>query len=148
VFHCHGLELFDVEELSTHGGSLRLYLQHQGEQRPIDSRVASLREKERVFGLGELPTYLGFDTRVRQLKETILSFFTAARTAQKKVIGYGAPAKGNTLLNYCGITPAFLPFTVDISPHKQGYILPGSHIPIFSPRKIEEWQPDYLFVLP
>ncbi len=148
IFSRHELELFDVEELSTHGGSLRVYLQHVGGPHPSESRVAALREKESREGMKTLEAYGSFSTRVEAVKKKLLGFLEEAKRQGKIVAGYGAPAKGNTLLNYCRVTPDLLPFTVDRSPHKQGSYLPGTQIPIYAPTKVDEVKPDYLLILP
>lgn len=148
IFKHHNLEIFDVEEIPTHGGSLRLYVQHAGGGRKIEDRVDKLKEKEASFGLLDLNTYTHFDQKIASLRESIRSFFDKAKQENKSVVGYGAPAKGNTLLNFCKINPSMLPFTVDRSPHKQGHFLPGTHIPILSLLEIEKKKPDYLFILP
>jgi len=148
IFAHHGLELFDVEQLSTHGGSLRVYLQHVNGEKQKHKRVIDLHDQEISFGLNDLQTYRSFSHQVQQLKNDILLFFQSLKNENKTIAGYGAPAKGNTLLNYCGVTSKQLPFTVDISPHKQKHFLPGSHIPIYSPEKIFQDRPDYLLILP
>jgi hypothetical protein len=142
----HGLAIFDVEELPTHGGSLRIYAGH--EPREPGERVVELRERERAAGLEELATYLAFADRVRSEKREIVRFFIEQKEAGVSIAGYGAPAKGNTLLNYCGVGPELIRFTVDRSPHKQGFALPGTRIPIFAPEHVFEAKPDYLLVLP
>ena len=148
VFSRHHLALFDVEQLSTHGGSLRVYLQHKGGLRKVEPSVAGLRNEETSFGLNRLETYRSFAKRTDVLKREILSFFELVKAEGKTIAGYGAPAKGNTLLNFCRITRDLLPFTVDLSPHKQGLFLPGSRIPILPPSAILEQKPDYLLILP
>ncbi len=149
VFRRHGLHLFDVEELPTHGGSIRIHACHAtAKSRPVGSRVAKLLETEREHGLDRLETYEAFAEQVRETKRLILEFLIAARRQGKTIAGYGAPAKGNTLLNYCGVRSDFIDYTVDRSPHKQGRYLPGTRIPIFGPEKIAQTRPDYLFILP
>ncbi len=149
VLAVHGLTLFDVEELSTHGGSLRIYASHSdGLHYPVTDRVGTLRERERFFGLDRVESYSAFDEKVKGIKRNILKFLIEAKSAGKSIVGYGAPAKGNTLLNYCGIRTDFIEYTVDRSPHKQGLYLPGTHIPIYAPSKIRETRPDYVFILP
>jgi SAM-dependent methyltransferase len=149
VFAKHGLTLFDVEELPTHGGSLRIYARHKAyDAEPISPRVAELREREREAGLTRLETYAAFAEQVRETKRQLLDFLIAAKREGKTVVGYGAPAKGNTLLNYCGIRTDFLDYTVDRSPHKQGLYLPGTRVPIHAPEKIAETRPDYVLILP
>jgi SAM-dependent methyltransferase len=149
IFAHHGLRLFDVEELPTHGGSLRIYACHSDEpSRRMEPSVAALKRKEQEHGLGELATYGRFAEQVRETKRTILQFLIDAKRAGKRIVGYGAPGKGNTLLNYCGIRTDFLDFTVDRNPLKQGRYTPGTHIPILAPECIEAARPDYLFILP
>lgn len=149
VFLQHGLAVFDVEEVSTHGGSLRVYACHAGgDSRTPNARVSKLREMEAAAGLRELRTYEAFGQKVREAKRALLGFLIEAKDTAKSVVGYGAPAKGNTLLNYCGIGRDFLDYTADISPHKQGRFLPGSHIPIHHPERIRQTRPDYVLILP
>jgi len=149
VFAHHGITLFDVEELPTHGGSLRIYGRHaDDESKPVGERVTQLRAKEQLAGLDRLDTYGGFCEQVKETKRKLLDFLIQAKRAGKSVVGYGAPGKGNTLLNYCGIRQDFLDYTVDRNPYKQGKFTPGTHIPIFGPEKIRETKPDYLLLLP
>jgi hypothetical protein len=149
VFARHGLALFDVEELETHGGSLRIYARHfEDEGKTITRRVQELKERESLAGARRLETYLGFSSQVEETKRSLLSFLIEARREGKRVAAYGAPAKGNTLLNYCGIRTDFLDYTVDASPHKQGRFLPGTRIPIYHPDKLKETRPDYVLILP
>jgi 2-polyprenyl-3-methyl-5-hydroxy-6-metoxy-1,4-benzoquinol methylase len=149
IFAHHGLTLFDVEELPTHGGSLRIYAKHSENNKiKIDQRVEALKEVERQKGLGNLETYLNFSRKVQETKRKLLSFLIQVKIDGKTVVGYGAAAKGNTLLNYCGIRTDFIDYTCDRSPHKQGKFLPGTHIPIYSPDKIAETKPDYVLILP
>jgi SAM-dependent methyltransferase len=143
----HGLEIFDVEELPTHGGSLRIYAGATPRGEP-GARVVELRERERAAGLEELETYLAFADRVRREKREIVRFFIEQKEAGVSIAGYGAPAKGNTLLNYCGIGRDFIDYTVDLNPHKQGRYLPGTRIPIRDPDEIRRTQPDLVFILP
>ncbi|HKO03865.1 MAG TPA: class I SAM-dependent methyltransferase [Candidatus Acidoferrales bacterium] len=144
-----GLTVFDVEEISTHGGSLRLFAGHAGGDSPAPhARVSQLRELEIAAGMRQLATYAAFEPKVRETKRALLRFLVDAKTARKSVVGYGAPAKGNTLLNYCGIGRDFLDYTVDRSPHKQGHFLPGTHIPIHHPDMIPQTRPDYVLILP
>jgi SAM-dependent methyltransferase len=142
----HGLTIFDVEELPTHGGSLRIYAAHV--PRPPGERVVALRERERAAGIEELATYLAFAERVRREKREIVRFFAEQKDADMSIAGYGAPAKGNTLLNYCGIGRDFIDYTVDLNPHKQGRYLPGTHIPIRDPDEIRRTRPDLVVILP
>jgi 2-polyprenyl-3-methyl-5-hydroxy-6-metoxy-1,4-benzoquinol methylase len=148
VFARHGLRLFDVEELPTHGGSLRIYACHENASHKATGRVAALLEQEGEAGLGSIDAYRGFAERVRQVKRDLVAFLIRAKEAGKSIAGYGAPAKGNTLLNYCGIRTDLLDYTVDLSPYKQGLYLPGSRIPIYAPSHIAETQPDYVLILP
>jgi SAM-dependent methyltransferase len=149
VFAAHGLTIFDVEELPTHGGSLRIYARHAGEaEGPVEPRVGGIRERELAGGLARMETYAAFGAKVAETKRKILEFLIEAKRKGKKVCGYGAPGKGNTLLNYCGIRTDFLDFTVDRNPYKQGKFTPGTHIPIFPPERIGEEKPDYVLILP
>jgi hypothetical protein len=149
VFARHGITLFDVEELPTHGGSLRIYGRHaEDASRPVGPRVGALKEKERRAGLERIETYEAFDERVRRTKRRLVEFLVKAKNQGKRIAGYGAPAKGNTLLNYCGVRSDFIEFTVDRSPHKQGRYLPGVHIPILSPDALKDAKPDYVLILP
>lgn len=151
IFDTHGLTVFDVEELPTHGGSLRIYVKHKSSndtRQPVSDNVHRIMTKEAEAGLGRIETYLTFSEKVRSVKRDILKFLIKAKESGRTVVGYGAPAKGNTLLNYCGIRTDFIEYTVDRSSYKQGRYLPGSHIPIVSPSRIKETKPDYLFILP
>ncbi len=149
IFAAHGMRVFDVEELWTHGGSLRIYACHAGDAaHPSLPPVSELVRRERGAGLHRLETYADFADRVRATKRKLLSFLIEAKSSGKSLAGYGAPGKGNTLLNYCGIRTDFLDYTVDRNPYKQGKYLPGTHIPIFPPEKIAETKPDYVLILP
>lgn len=149
IFAAHGLRLFDVEEIPTHGGSLRIYASHQEDNtKLISERAVALRKREEEAGYLRLETYGSFTEQVIETKRKLLNFLIQCKRAGKFIAGYGAPGKGNTLLNYCGIRTDFLNFTVDRNPYKQGKYLPGTHIPIFHPDKIKETRPDYLFILP
>jgi 2-polyprenyl-3-methyl-5-hydroxy-6-metoxy-1,4-benzoquinol methylase len=148
VFAAAGLTIFDVEELSTHGGSLRIYARHAEEGSEPGDRITHLLAVEREYGIDRLETYDRFAEQVRQTKRALLAFLIRAREENKRVAGYGAPAKGNTLLNYCGVRTDFIDYTVDRSPHKQGLFLPGTHIPIHAPDRIRETKPDYVLILP
>ncbi len=149
AFARHGITLFDVEELPTHGGSLRIYGCHQGDgNHPVTCNVEELRNRELSAGFDKLETYQGFAKQVEETKRNLLEFLIDTKRQGEIVVGYGAPAKGNTLLNYCGIRTDLIDYTVDLSPHKQGYYLPGTRIPIYSPDKISETKPDYVLILP
>jgi len=149
VFEAQGLTIFDVEELNTHGGSLRIYARHVEESdRPVLASVEKLRRRETEAGYHQIDTYLSFAERVAETKRKLLEFLIGARRQGKRIAGYGAPGKGNTLLNYCGIRADFLDYTVDRNPYKQGQYLPGTHIPIFSPERLAQTRPDYILILP
>lgn len=148
IFAAHGLALYDVEELPTHGGSLRIYGCHANDDRPMTPRARELEQRELSAGLRTLAYYASFANDVRETKWKLLEFLIQARRDGRTVVGYGAPGKGNTLLNYCGIRTDFLDYTVDRSPHKQGLFLPGTHIPIHEPGRIDETRPDYVLILP
>ena len=149
VFKAHGLTLFDVEELKTHGGSLRIFARHtEDTSKEIQKNVEDLVNKEMKQGFAEIDHYMSFGEKVKDTKRKVLDFLIQAKREGKSIAGYGAPAKGNTLLNYCGIRTDFIDYTVDRSPHKQNQCLPGVHIPIHGPEMIKETQPDYLVILP
>jgi hypothetical protein len=149
VFEAHELRLFDVEELSTHGGSLRIYGCHaEDDTKPETDRARELLARERAAGLAELATYRAYAARVQTDKRDTLEFLIRLKRDGRSIVGYGAPAKGNTLLNYCGIGTDFLDYTVDLNPHKQGHLLPGTHIPIRAPEALRETKPDVVLVLP
>ena len=149
IFAHHGLTLFDVEKFSTHGGSLRIYGRHaDDDRRPVTERVDALREEEHAAGMHDLAVYTAFQDEVAAVKRDLLRFLESAQEAGETVAGYGAPAKGNTLLNYCGIGPELVAYTVDRSPRKQGTWLPGTRIPVYAPEHIAEDRPDYVLILP
>jgi 2-polyprenyl-3-methyl-5-hydroxy-6-metoxy-1,4-benzoquinol methylase len=149
VFAAHGLRLFDVEELPTHGGSLRIYGCHDDDAaKPESERAQELLAREDAAGYSRLETYLDYGVRVTEDKRRIVERLIELKDEGKRIVGYGAAAKGNTLLNYCGIGRDFLDYTVDLSPHKQGHLLPGTHIPIRAPEAIAEDRPDVVFILP
>jgi len=149
VFAAHGITLFDVDELSTHGGSLRIYGRHSDNSSiPISPNVELLRNRELDDGFNLLATYSNFTEKVKRSKRNLLKFLIEVKNEGKSIVGYGAPGKGNTLLNYCGIRTDFLDYTVDLNPYKQGKFTPGTRIPIVSPAKIEESKPDYVLILP
>ena len=148
ILNAFELVVFDVEELPIHGGSLRIYVKHKENQIiEVKQKVNELIDKENKAGLSLVENYESFSKQVNKSKLEILKFFISAKENGKKIIGYGAPAKGNTLLNFCGIGKDMLEYTVDISPHKQGLFLPGTHIPIKKPETIRETKPDYLVIL-
>jgi len=149
VFAKHGITLFDVEELPTHGGSLRIYGRHAAHAAlAVTDHVRELKSREVQFGLQDKRTYYEFAAKVAHVREKLMQFLQDTKTQGKSVAGYGAPAKGNTLLNYCGVNADLIQYTVDASPHKQNHYLPGSHIPIYAPKKICETKPDYVLILP
>ena len=149
IFAHHGLTIFDVAELPTHGGSIRIYARHtENDSKPVMEKVIEMRSREEEMEVLTLDYYKSFEEKVHETKRKILEFLIDVKRKGKKVVGYGAPGKGNTLLNYCGIRTDFIDFTVDRSPHKQGSYLPGTLIPILSPEKIKETRPDYVFILP
>jgi SAM-dependent methyltransferase len=149
IFAAHELVLFDVEEIPTHGGSLRIWARHAEDRtKPVTDRARALRQREVDAGLLRLETYASFGEQVKETKRKLLEFLIGAKRAGKRIAGYGAPGKGNTLLNYCGIRTDFIDFTVDKNPYKQGKFLPGTHIPIHAPEKLAEARPDYVLVLP
>ena len=149
IFTRHHLEIFDVDPLSTHGGSLRIYARHAHDySKRIAPSVQQVLDEEKRYNLDQLPTYLSFRKKPDRVKKDLVDFFHQAKKENKKIAAYGAPAKGNTLLNYCGLSSKSLPFTVDQNTYKQGKFLPGVHIPIFAPQKILETRPDYLLILP
>lgn len=149
IFATHGLMLFDVEELPTHGGSLRIYAQHDRiAPYPLSDRVHQLQEKEQQAGLDQLETYTQFNQQAQKLKYQLLKLLIDLKSQGQQIVGYGAAAKGNTLLNYCGIGTDFLDYVCDRNPHKQEKFLPGTHIPIYPPEKLQESRPDYVLILP
>ena len=149
IFRQHELTIFDVEELHTHGGSLRIYACHAADKsKKVGQAVQVLTHKEVAFGMHRPETYLFFAERIKETKRSLLEFLIRAKKEGKSIVGYGAPAKGNTLLNYCGIRSDFVDYTVDRNPSKQGHFLPGTHIPIYHPDRIRETKPDFLLVLP
>jgi hypothetical protein len=149
IFATHGLVLFDVEEIPTHGGSLRIFARHRDDQtKPINIHVIELREREVQAGFTQIEHYTNFAGQVKETKRKLLECLIQIKRQGKTIAGYVAPGKGNTLLNYCGIRTDFIDYTVDRNPYKQGKFLPGTHIPIFPPEKITETRPDYLFILP
>ena len=149
IYANHGITLFDVEELPTHGGSLRIFGRHSDDhKKEVSQNVKDLLQREIDLGFESLEYYSLFEEKVKETKRKILDFLIEAKRNGKTIVGYGAPGKGNTLLNYCGIRTDFIDYTVDMNPHKQGNFLPGTHIPILHPNTINETKPDYLFILP
>ncbi|MHA1538484.1 MAG: methyltransferase domain-containing protein [Alphaproteobacteria bacterium] len=148
ILKAHGLSVFDVEELPTHGGSLRIFACREDSGRTVTTNPARIRAAEKKAGLRRIDTYRRFDAKAQAVRRDLRDFLAGVKKAGKTIAGYGAPAKGNTLLNYCGIGPDLLPYTVDVSPHKQGRLLPGSRIPVLDPSAIAERQPDYVLILP
>ena len=149
IFDRAGLRIFDVQELPTHGGSLRIHVCHkENARRDGQDNMNLLLKREKDMGLDRMDVYARFAEQVRATKRALLDLLIRIKAEGKTIVGYGAPAKGNTLLNYCGIRKDFLDYTVDRSPHKQGKLLPGTHIPVFAPEKIAETRPDYVLVLP
>ncbi len=149
IFLTHGLDLFDVEELPTHGGSIRIFAKHMEDQtKSVSDNVSSLMKKERSAGLHMISYYKNFQSKAAQVKYGLLKFLIEQKEKGRKVVAYGAAAKGNTLFNFCGIGEDLVAFVVDMSPHKQGKYLPGSHIPVVSEEEMKRYKPDYVLILP
>jgi SAM-dependent methyltransferase len=149
IFAAHGLVLFDVDEIQTHGGSLRIYARHAGDAtRPVEPSVGELREREQRAGLDRIGTYGAFEEQVKETKRKLLEFLIGVRRMNKTVAAYGAPGKGNTLLNYCGIRTDFIDYAVDRNPYKHYRFLPGTHIPIYPTERIQQTRPDFVLILP
>jgi hypothetical protein len=149
IFKAHGLVVFDVEELPTHGGSMRINARHEEDvSKPTTIRATALSTLESQKGFGHIDRYLTFRPQVEETKRRLLEFLIGAKDAGRVVAGYGAPGKGNTLLNYCGIRTDLLEYTVDRNPYKHGRFTPGTHIPIHAPERITETRPDYVLILP
>jgi len=149
IFLHHGLTLFDIDELNTHGGSLRIYVRHQeNKDNPISKKLSHVKQMEISKGLDKLSSYLNFKKKAEKTKQQLNNFLYNKKKQGKFIAAYGAPAKGNTLLNYCNIGTNLIDYTVDLNPRKQGHFLPGTHIPIFHPGKINDTKPDYLLILP
>jgi SAM-dependent methyltransferase len=149
VFSTQGLRIFDVEELPTHGGSLRIFVCHENDSTKSESeRAAALMDRERAAGFDGLPIYTGFEQKVHRTKRELLKFLVSAREEGKRVAGYGAPAKGNTLLNYCGVRSDLVDFTVDRAESKQNTLLPGTRIPVYHPDRLIQEKPDFVLILP
>src|SRR5262249_26649251 len=144
AFARHALAVVDVEELATHGGSLRLYVRHSGAP---SAAVRALREKEKRAGLDRPATYLGFFPWALSIREKLLEFLRTQKASGKKVVAYGAAAKGNTLLNYCGVRPDEVAFVADVSSQKRGRLLPGTRIPVVAPERLFEERPDFVLIL-
>ncbi len=147
IFARHGLQVFDVDELTTHGGSLRIYARLTGDE-PVSDSIIALRKTEADAGLSNLDTYAAFGEKAQEIRTSLLDFLNTAKRDGKRVAAYGAPAKGNTLLNYCGVRQDLIDFTVDRNPAKQGRFLPGTHLPVYAPEKLSEAKPDYVLILP
>ncbi len=149
IFLKHQLTIFDVNEISTHGGSLRIFIKHNKNKKiKIKNSVKNLIKKEKRCQINKIKTYKKFQPKIENIKKNIQQFFLTTKRERKIIVGYGAPAKGNTLLNYCEISKKDLEYTVDISPYKQGLYLPGTHIEIKNPKEIRKTKPDYVFILP
>jgi SAM-dependent methyltransferase len=148
VFRLQGLQIYDVEELPTHGGSLRIYAAHAARELPDSDSLSAVRAAEARAGMADLDTYRRFSERVAACRSSLLEFLAGARSAGKVVAAYGAAAKGNTLLNFCGISTRDIPLVADRNPHKQAKLLPGSHIPVVSPEELMRRKPDYVLILP
>jgi SAM-dependent methyltransferase len=148
LFDRHGLAVFDIEQLPTHGGSLRVYAQLKSGVRPTSARVADVLEQERTGGLLDAKRYASFREQVAETKRRLLTLLVELKRDGKRIVGYGAPAKGNTLLNYCGVRTDFIDYTVDSNPQKQGRFLPGTRIPIHAPERILADRPEYVLILP
>ncbi|MDX2205225.1 MAG: class I SAM-dependent methyltransferase [Hyphomicrobiaceae bacterium] len=148
IASAHGLRMVDVEEIPTHGGSLRVYLAHQGSSHAVDPRVTRLFEREERIGLQTIAGYGAFTENVKKTKRDLLAYLIEAKNQGKRICGYGAPGKGNTLLNYCGIGKDFLDFTVDRNPYKHGRFTPGTRIPILPVEEIDKARPDLILILP
>jgi hypothetical protein len=148
VIAAHGMRVFDVERLWTHGGSLRIFVCHSGSLHIESSRVKDLRAEETAAGLLDLGSYAAFSRRVIETKWKLLDLLIGIKRDGKRIVGYGAPGKGNTLLNYCGIRTDLLDFTVDRNPYKHGRFLPGTRIPVLSPEQLDVARPDYVLILP
>ncbi len=148
AFAAHGLAIVDVDEIPTHGGSLRVHARHAADAGPVSGRVRKVEADEVAAGLEQPERYARFGAQVEETKRALLAFLIDARRAGRRIVGYGAPGKANTLLNYCGIRTDFVEFTVDRNPYKQGRFTPGTHIPILHPDRIAEARPDYVWIMP
>lgn len=149
IFADHGLTIFDVEEVPTHGGSLRIYARHaEAREKPETDRARELKERELNAGFNRIETYASFEKKAQLTKHKLIKFLVEVKQEHRSIVGYGAPGKGCILLNYCGIRSDFLDYVVDLSPHKQGLFIPGTHNAIYHPDKIRETKPDYVLILP
>lgn len=148
LFDAHGLKIYDVEELETHGGSLRLYISHKEYDKNVSENIENLLKKEIALGLDNIETYKKYSEQVKKTKREVLKLVIDIKNKGKSIIAYGASAKGNTLFNYCGISTDFIDYSVDLNPHKQNTYLPGSHIPVKAPEEICKTKPDYIFITP
>ena len=149
IFTFHGMTIFDVEEIPTHGGSLRIFAKHtNNNDLSIEKNVIDLRKKEVDAGFKKISMYEGFQEKVVETKRQFIEYLAKQKKGGKKIVAYGAPAKGNTFLNYCGVGTEFIDYTVDASPHKQRHLLPGTHIPIYAPSMIKKTKPDIVLILP
>ena len=144
----HGLRILDVEELETHGGSIRLWVVHADDARPSSDTVEAIKSRERAAGYGQPEGYAGFAKRVEATKRDLLEFLIEERRKGSTIVGYGAPGKANTLLNYCGIRTDLIDFVVDRNPYKHGRFTPGTHIPIHAPERLDEARPDVILIMP
>ncbi len=149
IFESQGLSIFDVQEIATHGGSLRIYAKHKSDiSKPVSESVKALVTKEEHFGITDIDKHLAFQEKALKIKYAFLEFLLEGKRKQKKIAAYGAAAKGNTLLNFCGVKSDMINFVADASPHKQNKFLPGSHIPIVSAEKLREYKPDFVIIFP
>lgn len=148
LFDAHGLKIYDVEELETHGGSLRLYISHKEYDKDVSKNIENLLKKEIILGLANIETYKKYSEQVKRTKREILKLVIDIKNQGKSIVAYGASAKGNTLFNYCGISTDFIDYSVDLNPHKQNTFLPGSHITVKPPEEISKTKPDYIFITP
>lgn len=148
LFKAHGLKIFDVEELPTHGGSLRIYACHDNLQKAVSDNINKVLKKEYEYELDKIETYIKYNEKIKETKRKLLSLLIKLKNEGKSIAAYGASAKGNTLFNYCGISRDFIDYAVDLNPYKQNKYLPGSHIPIYAPEKLRETKPDYILITP
>ncbi len=148
LFEKHEMKIYDVEELTTHGGSLRIYACHNKDNKKIDNKVTLLIQKEQEYGLNDIKTYTRYSNQIKETKRNLLILLIELKNNGKSIVAYGASAKGNTLLNYCGISRDFIDYSVDLNPHKQNTYLPGSHIEVKHPDEIKKTKPDYILITP